>query len=160
MRFPLFPWAAGVVTAIGVVAASEMQHHSKEGYYFRSPFERSFQIDGEKIDEAQRVAAQLVQLPPLGTPAIVLGDSNLVIAEMEKLAGPVSAALTSVQSGPKPIGVHLVNNGKNTFVMVEQSWDDDMVRRFEQSGAYSGLPMLKFPYRSSEHNRLSPPMTE
>ena len=144
VRFPLLPWAAGVVTAIGVVATSELQHHSKEGYYFRSPFERSFQIDGEKIDEAQRVAAQLVQLPPLGTPAIVLSDSNLVIAEMEKLAGPVSAALTSVQSGPKPIGVHLVNYGKNTFVMVEQSWDEDMVRSFEESGTYSGLPILKF----------------
>ena len=144
VRFPLLPWAAGVVTAIGVVSTSELQHHSKEGYYFRSPFERSFQVDGEKIDEAQRIAAQLVRLPPLGTPVVVLSDSTLVIAEMEKLAGAVSATLTSVQSGPKSIGVHVVDYGKNSFIMVEQSWDENMVRGFEEFGAYSGLPILKF----------------
>jgi hypothetical protein len=56
----------------------------------------------------------------------------------------VSATLTSVQSGPKSIGVHVVDYGENTFIMVEQSWDENMVRGFEESGAYSGLPILKF----------------
>jgi hypothetical protein len=144
LRFPLLPWAAGVVTAIGVVSTSELQHHSRGGHYFRSPFERSFQLDGEMIHEAQRIAAQLVQLPAQGTPVVVLSDSNLVIAEMEKLTGAVSATLTSVQSQSKSITVHVVKYKKNTFIMVEQSWDEDMVRGFEESGAYSGLPMLKF----------------
>jgi hypothetical protein len=143
-HLPLLPWAAGVVAATGVVSTSEVQHHSKEGYYFRSPFEGSFQVDGEKIENAQRIAAQLLRLPPLGTPVVVLSDSTLVIAEMEKLAGAVSATLTSVRSGPKSIGVHVVDYENNRFIMVEQSWDENMVRGFEQSGAYSGLPILKF----------------
>jgi hypothetical protein len=144
VHFPLLPWAAGVVATTGLVSTSEMQHHSKEGYYFRSPFEWSFQVDREKIDNAQRIAAQLLRLPPLGTPVVVLSDSTLVIAEMEKLAGAVSATLTSVRTGPKSIGVHVVDSGENTFIMVEQSWDENMVRGFEESGAYSGLPILKF----------------
>jgi hypothetical protein len=146
MRLPYPAWAAGIVTAIGIVGASEAQQHNSKGYYFRSPFEQTFQIDRQKIDEAKRIALELVHLPQIGTPAVVFSDSNLVIAEMERLTGNVSATLTVVKAGSKTVGVHVVRLNKNQFVMVEQGWDQNMIRAFDESGAYPGLPLVETLY--------------
>jgi hypothetical protein len=148
-RSPFTAWTVGLVMAIGIVGASEAMHHSTDERlrYFRSPFETRFEVE-EQIAEAKVIARELVRLPPLATPVVVLCDSNFVIAEMEKIARDTSATLTVVQAGAQEVGVHLVRQRRNEFIMVVQSWKENAVQGFDKSGAYADAPVLVAPYLS------------
>jgi hypothetical protein len=142
---------AGIAAAISIVGANMALSHGK-GYlaYFPSQFEKRLGMKAD-IAQANRIAEGLVRLPPLATPVVVLCDSNLVIAEMVKLAADTSAVHRTAYAGMRPIALHDVRQGKNQFLMVEQSWDETVIEDFDQSGAYIGLPVLSAPYLPIEY---------
>jgi len=160
VRLPSPAWFAGLAVAIAIVGASAGLHRYGTGRlsYFRSPFAKPAEWKVE-TDRAERIAAALVDLPPLSTPVVVLCDANLVIAEMEKLdesswrgrtaggAGPRFAA-TSMARQEIP-GYIAIERGSNRFIMLEQAWSEDAVRALDQPGVYPGLPVLVAPYLSN-----------
>jgi hypothetical protein len=144
-------WIAGIAAAFCIVGISlALGHREGRRGYFPSQFEDRL-IMMANIAGAKRAAEGLVRLPPLGTPVVVLCDSNLVIAEMEKFAADTSAAYRKAYAGPRAVGLHDVRQGGNQFVMIEQSWEETAIEDFDQSGSDMGLPVLSAPYLPIEY---------
>jgi len=151
---------AGAAVAIPVVAISLALNYGRSYLsYFPSQFTDQHLMTA-KITEATNIANRLVGLPHLSTPIVVLCDSNLVLAEMEKRAAVTSAIYKTVPAGSLVIGVHDVQEGSNHFVMVEQSWDDLDIQGFDRSGAYPGLPVLSAPYLTISYQGARPRLSD
>jgi hypothetical protein len=101
-----------------------------------------------QTEKARRIAAELTLLPPPSTPVIVLCDANLVIAEMVKYPEAPTVAGTYVYLDSQAIAIRVLQRGRNQFIMLEQGWDETVIRNFDQSGTYPGLPVLVTTYLS------------
>jgi hypothetical protein len=136
-------WSAGLVMAIAIFGVSELLHHYGTGHlsYFRSPFEKPAEVKAQ-AEKARRIAAELMFLPPLSTPVIVLCDANLVIAEMVKYPQALTVTGMYVYLDSQAIPIRVLQRGSNQFIMPEQGWDEAAIRNFDQSGTYPGLPVL------------------
>jgi hypothetical protein len=135
--------------AISILGVSELIHRYGTGQlsYFHTAFEKRAEM-GVQVEQARRIAGELVRLPLLPIPVVVLCDANPVIAEMEKFPEGPSIASTFVSSGSQAIAVRVLQQGRNQFIMPEQGWDETVIRNFDQSGTYPGLLALVTTYLS------------
>ena len=137
---------AGLATAL-LVAALSLALNGGPGFlsYLHSEY-LDLSIINKQVAAANKIAADLVGLPSLGSPVVVLCDSNLVIAEMEKRAPGTTAIFNFMRDGNLVVGYHQVREGGNRFVMVEESWEEGNVKAFDKSGRFPDLPLLSAPF--------------
>jgi hypothetical protein len=143
VRIPSRDWSAGLATALAILGVSEGLHHYGTGRlsYFRSLFEKPAEVRAE-VERSRRIAAELVLLPPLATPVLVLCDADPVIAEMERLGDAPAVAGMVAYVGSQAIAIRVLRRDRNEFIMLEQGWDPTVIRNFDQSGWYPDLPVL------------------
>jgi hypothetical protein len=132
---------AAAISSLVVLASLSLNGGPGHFSYFRSEF-LDQQTMKRQIAEASAVADKLIHLPKLGTPVIVLCDSNLVLAQMEKRAAGLSATFRTVDAGESHVGVHDVTEGYNRFIMIEQGWEPNTIKALDNSSQYAGLPVL------------------
>ena len=155
---PAWWWGAGLAGAAAAVLLSVAIQWGPIG---RLPEVRSLFGDYRALARRQaawsRLGAQLVALPPLGRPALVLCDAYYVAGRMELLRPGARAQLDEQPVQGQRLQFLTVREGGNTFVMLVQSWEPAEVQALDAARLFPDSVLIVDPYNPDIHYQGSRP---